>query len=148
MTGGIELNLQLLQSMVGSSAQNGTSQKAEPLVYAKEGDPLYNEEMDADKDGVITMEEYEEYRKENSGGTEEAVQKAQGMADSMIKKDLMEYDEYKKYAESTPVVDTSAKVEVRNTQEAGLVMRNVGKALTNYSHSQIKMPEAKIERNI
>lgn len=144
----IELNLQLLQSMIGNSGQSGAAQKAEPLVYAREGDPLYNEEMDADKDGVITMEEYEEYRKENGGGTEEAVQNAQSMADSMIKKDLMEYDDYMKYAESAPVAETSTKVEAQNTQEAGLVMRNVGKALTNYSHAQIRMPDAKIERNI
>jgi len=154
MTGGLELNLQLIQGMAANSGVSGANagnvQKAEKLVYAREGEPLYNEEMDADKDGIITMEEYEEYRKENSGGTEEAVQNAQNKADSMIKKNEMAYDDYMKYAEksSAAIAEPSTKVETQKTEEAGLLMRNVGKALTNYSHSGIKMPEAKIERNI
>lgn len=153
MSGGLELNLQLIQSMVGNAAvsgNNSTAQKAEKLVYAKEGDPLYDEAMDADKDGVVTMEEYEEYRKENGGGTEEAVQNAQGMADSLIKKNEMAYDDYMNYAktESASIAEPSTKVEMQKTAEAGLMMRSVGKALTNYSNSGIKVPEAKIERSI
>lgn len=149
---GMELNLQLIQNLAGSAGVNGgnsaASQKAEKLVYAKEGEPLYDEAMDTDKDGIVTMEEYEAYRKENGEGTEEAVQNAQGLGDSMVKKKEMAYDDYMNYAktESASIPEASTKVEIQKNTEAGLLVRNVGKALTNYSG--IKLPQAKIERNI
>ena len=44
-------------------------------------------------------------------------------------------------------VQNSGKVESSGVNDAGLVIRNVGKALSSYSGNQIKLPEAKIERN-
>ena len=139
MADGLSLNLQLLQNisdMTGGTAAGAGSANSKPAVYAKEGDPNYDEKMDADGDGVVTMEEYQEYCKENGISTDEQAAEMQSRGDAMIKKQAEEapiaYDDYIKYCEENG---------------AGLVIRNVGKALSSYSGNQIKLPEAKIERN-
>ena len=74
MADGLSLNLQLLQNisdMTGGTAAGAGSANNKPAVYAKEGDPNYDEKMDADGDGVVTMEEYQEYCKENGISTDE-----------------------------------------------------------------------------
>ena len=48
---------------------------------------------------------------------------------------------------ATTSANLSGKVESSGVNDAGLVIRNVGKALSSYSGNQIKLPEAKIERN-
>ena len=67
MTANLSLNLQLIQSASGMTSNNSIvpQQNSKPTVYAKEGDPNYNEEMDLDKDGIVTMEEYQKYCEEN-----------------------------------------------------------------------------------
>ena len=57
MADGLSLNLQLLQNisdMTGGTAAGAGSANNKPAVYAKEGDPNYDEKMDADGDGVVT----------------------------------------------------------------------------------------------
>ena len=109
--------------------------------------------MDADGDGVVTMEEYQEYCKENGISTDEQAAEMQSRGDAMIKKQAEEtpiaYDDYIKYCEENGAgtVQNSGKVESSGVNDAGLVIRNVGKALSSYSGNQIKLPEAKIERN-
>ena len=77
----------------------------------------------------------------------------QSRGDAMIKKQAEEapiaYDDYIKYCEENGAgaVQNSGKVESSGVNDAGLVIRNVGKALSSYSGNQIKLPEAKIERN-
>ena len=156
MTDGLSLNLQLLQNisdMTGGTAAGAGSANSKPAVYAKEGDPNYDEKMDADGDGVVTMEEYQEYCKENGISTDEQAAEMQSRGDAMIKKQAEEapiaYDDYIKYCEENGAgtVQNSGKVESSGVNDAGLVIRNVGKALSSYSGNQIKLPEAKIERN-
>ena len=144
MADGLSLNLQLLQNisdMTGGTAAGAGSANNKPAVYAKEGDPNYDEKMDADGDGVVTMEEYQEYCKENGISTDEQAAEMQSRGDAMIKKQAEEapiaYDDYIKYCEENGAGVT----------DAGLVRRNVGKALSSYSGNQRKRPEAKIERN-
>ena len=109
--------------------------------------------VDADGDGVVTMEEYQEYCKENGISTDEQAAEMQSRGDAMIKKQAEEapiaYDDYIKYCEENGAgaVQNSGKVESSGVNDAGLVIRNVGKALSSYSGNQIKLPEAKIERN-
>ena len=106
MADGLSLNLQLLQNisdMTGGTAAGAGSANSKPAVYAKEGDPNYDEKMDADGDGVVTMEEYQEYCKENGISTDEQAAEMQSRGDAMIKKQAEEapiaYDDYIKYCE-------------------------------------------------
>ena len=154
MTNGLSLNLQLLQNITDTSTKSVSNNK--PAVYAKEGEPRYNEEMDLDKDGVVTMEEYRQYCEENNIGTDAQIQNVQSMGDSVIQKrtensaDNMSYDEYMQYCEenqnirsnfSSPAVD--AEID-----ETGIVVRNFGKALNSYSVNNINLPSMKIERSV
>ena len=86
MANGLSLNLQLLQNLsdMSLSNNNGTAQNNKPAVYAKEGEPRYNEDMDLDGDGVVTMEEYQQYCEENNISTDEQIQNVQSMGDSMV----------------------------------------------------------------
>ena len=42
----------------GANGKNATNQTAE---YAKKGEPMYMEDMDSDKDGVVTLDEFKGY---------------------------------------------------------------------------------------
>ncbi len=159
MANGLSLNLQLLQNLsdMSLSNNNGTAQNNKPAVYAKEGEPRYNEDMDLDGDGVVTMEEYQQYCEENNISTDEQIQNVQSMGDSMVQKQASEreqsnisYDDYIQYCEANQNVRSSfsASVEavsVSATNDSGLVIRNIGRALSSYSG--ISFPEAIIERN-
>lgn len=61
------LDLQLIQS--ASNMTNGFNNakvgKNDAVVYAREGEPMYQKEMDADEDGVITFQEFNDYCDEN-----------------------------------------------------------------------------------
>ena len=109
MADGLSLNLQLLQNisdMTGNPA-GSTGGNSKQAVYAKEGDPNYDEKMDADGDGVVTMEEYQEYCKENGISTDEQAAEMQSRGDAMIKKQTEEtpiaYDDYIKYCEENGI---------------------------------------------
>lgn len=61
----IQLNSQVLKTnwpTPGGLQTTGGSTKG---VYAEKGDPIYQKDMDADEDGVITFEEFKEYCLEN-----------------------------------------------------------------------------------
>ncbi len=165
MTNGLSLDLQLLQNLSDMTGVNGNNnvQNNKPAVYAKDGDPRYDEAMDYDGDGVVTMEEYQQYCEENNISTDEQVQNVQSMGDSVIAKQVSEastgdnsktemaYDDYIKYCEenavSSPSTQAAIKPENIQTNEAGLIIRNIGKALTSYHNNTINFPEPKIERN-
>ena len=153
MADGLSLNLQLLQNisdMTGGTAAGAGSANSKPAVYAKEGDPNYDEKMDADGDGVVTMEEYQEYCKENGISTDEEGKTVLFVGTKKQAEEApIAYDDYIKYCEENGAgaVQNSGKVESSGVNDAGLVIRNVGKALSSYSGNQIKLPEAKIERN-
>ena len=161
MTDGLSLNLQLLQNLTEMSLSGNTSQNNKPAVYAKEGEPRYNEEMDYDGDGVVTMEEYQQYCEENNINTDEQIQSVQNMADSAIQKQTADfvqnndisYDEYIKFCEENQNVRSNfsaAGVEaktVANASGTGIVIHNIGRALNSYNTSGINMPQAYIERN-
>ena len=115
MADGLSLNLQLLQNisdMTGGTAAGAGSANSKPAVYAKEGDPNYDEKMDADGDGVVTMEEYQEYCKENGISTDEQAAEMQSRGDAMIKKQAEEapiaYDDYIKYCEENGAGDKTS----------------------------------------
>lgn len=157
MADGLSLDLQLLQNLaVSNGFNNNHAQNNKPAVYAKEGEPRYNEEMDLDSDGVVTMEEYQQYCEENNISTEEQTQNVQNLADSMINKQTSEsecisYTDYIKYCEENAVSRPSTRAAIKpeniETNEAGLIIRNIGRALTSYSNNAVTFPEPKIERN-
>ena len=158
MTANLSLNLQLLQGISDMSANNSNMprQNNEPAVYAKEGDPNYNEEMDADKDGIVTMEEYQKYCEANNINTEEEqIQTVQNKVDAMLERNTssseqensFSYDEYMEYCEQNQSAGAfSSSAEIKH-EDAGLVIRNIGKALNSYSGININLPEIKVERN-
>ena len=160
MTDGLSLDLQLLQNLaVSNGFNNNHAQTNKPAVYAKDGDPQYDEAMDYDGDGVVTMEEYQQYCEENNISTDEQAQTVQSMGNSAIEKQVsearsgneMSYDDYIKYCEenavSSPSTQAAIKPENIITNEAGLIIRNVRKALTSYHNNTVNFPEPKIERN-
>ena len=160
MTDGLSLDLQLLQNLaVSNGFNNNYAQTNKPAVYAKDGEPQYDEAMDYDGDGVVTMEEYQQYCEENNISTDEQAQTVQSMGNSAIEKQVsearsgneMSYDDYIKYCEenavSSPSTQAAIKPENIITNEAGLIIRNVGKALTSYHNNTVNFPEPKIERN-
>ncbi len=61
------LDLSLIQSMnsTASGFNNTTIGKNDTVVYARKGEPMYQKEMDADEDGVITFQEFNDYCDEN-----------------------------------------------------------------------------------
>ena len=134
MADGLSLNLQLLQNisdMTGGTAAGAGSANNKPAVYAKEGDPNYDEKMDADGDGVVTMEEYQEYCKENGISTDEQAAEMQSRGDAMIKKQAEEapiaYDDYIKYCEENGAgaVQNSGKVSVYNKRAIEVIFPEI-----------------------
>lgn len=60
------LNLSLIQNMSSVSfGSNNAANKNSAVVYAREGEPMYQKDMDADEDGVITLQEFTDYCDEN-----------------------------------------------------------------------------------
>lgn len=61
------LDLKLIQSATNTASgfNNTGVEKNETVIYAKKGEPMYQKEMDADEDGVITLEEFRDYCKEH-----------------------------------------------------------------------------------
>ena len=146
---------------VSNGFNNNHAQSNKPAVYAKDGEPRYDEAMDYDGDGVVTMEEYQQYCEENNISTDEQVQAVQSLGNSVIEKQVsnaessgvneMPYDDYIKYCEENAVSSPSTRAAIKPeniiTNEAGLIIRNVGKALTSYHNNTVNFPEPKIERN-
>ncbi len=110
------LSSQLMQQMNSTGSQKGesVSSQEKELVYAKQGDPNYSEEMDADSNGTVTYDEYMEYCKENA------------------------VSPTTKLSASTKI-DKEGSVD-----SDGIKTIHVGKAFEMYSRSSINMPEAKI----
>ena len=154
MTANLSLNLQLIQSASGMASNNSVvpQQNSKPAVYAKEGDPNYNEEMDLDKDGIVTMEEYQKYCEENNINTEEEqIQTVQNKVDAMLEKNTGSYDDYIEYCEknetSSGSIPSNSVTFTQGENEAGIIIHNVGQAFTSYANTNINFPEMKIERN-
>ncbi|MCM1004614.1 MAG: hypothetical protein NC408_09795 [Candidatus Gastranaerophilales bacterium] len=57
------LDLSLIQSL--SNLTSTSVGKNDSVVYARKGEPMYQKEMDADEDGVITFQEFNDYCDEN-----------------------------------------------------------------------------------
>lgn len=165
MTNGLSLNLQLMQNLTTSSNLNGNqAQNNKPAVYAKEGEPRYDEAMDLDGDGIVTMDEYQKYLEENSVSTTEQAQNVQSMGDSMVNRQVAEqaeqtkpqeqkfdYNEYMQYCEANAVSQPSTQAAIKpeniETNEAGLIIHNFGKALNSYSRNNLNFATTKIEVN-
>lgn len=158
MTADLSLNLQLLRNIaeMSSNTVQAPLQNSEPAIYAKEGEPNYNEDMDTDKDGIVTMEEYLKYCEENNINTaEEQIQTVQKKVDSILERQQsniasvnndFSYNEYIEFCEQNQMTAyKSSSVEIRH-EEAGLAIRKIGKALSNYSGSNINFPNINIER--
>lgn len=162
MTDGLSLNLQLMQDLTSTLSSKGNqTQNSTPEVYAKEGEARYVEEMDYDGDGVITMDEYQKYLEENSVSTTEQTQNIQSLGDSMIsnqvasqtrtQEEKFDYNEYMQYCEANAVSQPSTQAAIKpeniETNEAGLIIHNFGKALNSYSRNNLNFATTKIERN-
>ena len=83
---------------------NNFSQKKN-AVYATKGEPMYQKEMDADEDGVITFKEFMDYCDENGIGYKERV---------LMLNNRLNYQLNKKTEESSEKV----KEEAKNAEEA------------------------------
>lgn len=61
------LDLQLIQSAsnITTGFNNAKAAKNDEVVYARKGEPMYQKEMDADEDGIITFQEFNDYCDEN-----------------------------------------------------------------------------------
>lgn len=90
--------------------QNNSFSKGKNAVYATKGEPMYQKEMDADEDGVITFKEFMDYCDENGIGYKERV---------LMLNNRMTYQLNKKVAESSEKVQQEAEKaeESENTEE-------------------------------
>lgn len=165
MTSGLSLNLQLMQDLTSTlNSKSNQTQNSKPDVYAKEGESRYIEEMDYDGDGVVTMDEYQKYLEENSVSTTQQAQNIQSMGDSMVNRQVAEqaeqtetqekkfdYNEYMQYCEANAVSQPSTYAAIKpeniETNEAGLIIHNFGKALNSYSKSNLNYATSKFEMN-
>ena len=159
MANSLSLNMQLLQNLSDLSLNNNSSaQNSKPAVYAKEGEARYNEDMDYDVDGVVTMDEYQQYCEENNISTDEQIQNVQSMGDSVIQRRTesnsdteMSYDDYIRYCEANQNVrsnfSSAAAVEAE-VNDAGIVVRNFGRALSSYASSGLNFSEISIVRSV
>ena len=90
--------------------QNNSFSKGKNAVYATKGEPMYQKEMDADEDGVITFKEFMDYCDENGIGYKERV---------LMLNNRMTYQLNKKAAESSEKVQQEAEKaeESKSTEE-------------------------------
>ena len=90
--------------------QNNIFSKGKNAVYATNGEPMYQKEMDTDEDGVITFKEFMDYCDENGIGYKERV---------LMLNNRMTYQLNKKTAESSEKVQQEAEKaeESENTEE-------------------------------
>lgn len=65
----------------GSNIQNRTNNgydiKDRTAEYAKKGEPMYMEEMDSDRDGVVSLDEFRDYCKSKNISTKKMIQMSQ-----------------------------------------------------------------------
>ena len=97
--------------------QTNNFSNSKNAVYATKGEPMYQKEMDADEDGVITFKEYMEYCKKQS---ENSADKA-----------------FSPKAEAV-------KTENPDTKQEQIVVKDYAKAFKSYANSESKA-ESKIE---
>ena len=79
-----EMELSMIQ---GISNFNISAKNSNISNTAEKGDPTYQKEMDADEDGVITMEEFIKYCKDNGISPSEQAQMLQNRLDLQLHKD-------------------------------------------------------------
>lgn len=89
------LDLSLIQSMNSSTSKfNNTGVgKNEGVVYARKGEPMYQKDMDADEDGVITFQEFNDYCDENDISYGERQQMLQNRLEFQLHADRAESSE-------------------------------------------------------
>lgn len=85
--------------------KNNNFSQGKNAVYATKGEPMYQKEMDADEDGVITFKEFMDYCDENGIGYKERV---------LMLNNRLNYQLNKKTEESSEKV----KEEAKNAEEA------------------------------
>lgn len=86
-TGGMELNLQLIKNMSNASVGSKNNSTNTGAVYAREGEPMYQKDMDADEDGVITFQEFNDYCDENDISYAERKQMLQNRLEFQLNSD-------------------------------------------------------------
>ena len=86
-----EMELSMIQGIsnfnISAKNSNISNTANKGAVYAEKGDPTYQKEMDADEDGVITMEEFIKYCKDNGISPSEQAQMLQNRLDLQLHKD-------------------------------------------------------------
>ena len=89
------LDLSLIQN-IGKTASNLNKTnigKNEQVVYARKGEPMYQKDMDADEDGVITFQEFNDYCDENDISYGERQQMLQNRLEFQLHADRAESSE-------------------------------------------------------
>lgn len=106
---GISLGVTNTSNQSFGIKNNNFSQKKN-AVYATKGEPMYQKEMDADEDGVITFKEFMDYCDENGIGYKERV---------LMLNNRLNYQLNKKTEESSEKVKEEAKKaeESENTED-------------------------------
>jgi hypothetical protein len=70
------------QTAIGASTSSNSSSSSSGIVIAKKGDTGYIEAMDSDKDGEISLEEFNEYCEENNISENEKIKLMSLMANA------------------------------------------------------------------
>ena len=64
-------------SINNKSLNSGIKNNTSEPYYAKKGEPMYMKEMDADEDGVVSLDEFRDYCKENNISTKQMINMVQ-----------------------------------------------------------------------
>lgn len=111
-----ELNAQLIQGAMDSSAKLREIETTDKTVYAQEGDEKYDKAMDYDEDGQISYDEYMKYCEENA---------------------VSQYSENPGKTVVQKVLDSNAQIQ-------SIRPLNIGKALSAYSNVKHVPTEATV----
>lgn len=73
------LDIQALLGQTGGAKRTGNGYDTEDKTayYSKKGEPMYMEDMDSDKDGVVTLDEFKEYCKSKGMNSKDMVKMSQ-----------------------------------------------------------------------
>lgn len=79
----LQTNFQVAQASLGNKSYN----QCKGAIYAEEGEPIYKKDMDLDEDGVVTLEEFNDYCDENNISYAERKQMLQNRLEYQLQRD-------------------------------------------------------------
>ena len=151
------LDLKLIQGLT-SFSNTSVGNQNNNVVYAKKGEPMYQKEMDANEDGVITLEEFRDYCKEHDISVKQQQQMLRDRLNYQLNTQRAESSEqiskiesesetiYAKEGDDKYKEEIDSNSDGKITDEERIVVKNEGKAINQYTKTETEEPESKVEK--